>query len=172
MKKKFIALILASFMTFNLGITNIFAQNYYQENTYIHNLSDNSPLDYNYSITPFGANPPVNNASEFDISRGDYNYQVDFVGYAVYTDKWIKGSTSMNVSIGEIEVYSNPQSQQVYKSVTVSIYNSKGKQVGNSQTLKSGETKTFSGLSKSEKYYVRFQVTANSVLYQFSGTIS
>lgn len=170
MKKKITALTLALFMTLSLGTTNIFAQEQYQENVSVHNLSNNPPL--NYEISTFGAKPPSKSASEFDLSRGDYNYQVDYVGSAVYTDKWMKGVTSMNVYVGQIDVYSNPQAQQVYRSVTVTLYNSSGKKVGSSKTLSSGETTTFSGLDKNEKYYVKFSVTSNTVLYTFDGTIS
>lgn len=123
-------------------------------------------------IQPYGAKPPASGASTHDLSISAYNYQVEKVGAQVYTDKFLKGKTTMNVSVKNwklIVAYAGTSNQ-----VTVTVYNSSGKKVdSNTITIKNNTGSTsFSGLSKTTKYYVKFSVPLNSNTYSFDGSIS
>ncbi|KZN99329.1 hypothetical protein [Bacillus badius] len=124
------------------------------------------------SMQPYGMNPPTSSASTHDISVSTYNYQVSKVGAQVYTDKFIKGKTTMKISVKNWKVLNSHGGTS--NSLTLTVYNSSGKKVaGKTITISKGSgSASFSGLSSSTKYYVKFSVPLNSNTYSFNGSIS
>lgn len=126
-------------------------------------------------ITPFGSEKPGKNASVHDLSVSDYSYQVSRIGYAVYTDKWLTGKTSMKVSVSNWKVLedwggtSNSLTIEIYKPST--LFNS-GFVEEKTINPNNVSSVTFSGLSASEKYYIVFSVPNNGNIYSFNGKIS
>lgn len=121
-------------------------------------------------IQPYGANPPKSDASVHDISVNAYNYQVQQVGFAVYTDKLIKGKTSMKVTVKDFERISGSAKDV---GLTISLYNASTKKLVASKALAvhTSNSVSFSGLSSSTKYYVEFTVYNNGNKYSFNGSI-
>ncbi|TKI83108.1 hypothetical protein [Bacillus mycoides] len=116
------------------------------------------------------ATPPGKKASVHNIEKNSYNYQVAKVGAQVYTDKWLKGKKTMTVNVHNFKVtkYQGGKSDEL----DITLYDSKDKIV-DSKTLyvnKASSVK-FSGLSSSEKYYVKFSVLQNRNTYSFDGSI-
>lgn len=101
-------------------------------------------------------NPPGKNNSVHNLSISGYAYQTERFGYHLYTEKWIKGKSTVKVSINNWRVlvdYSDG------KSLTIRIHNSSGKVVGSKTLANPGESVvTFSGLSASQNYYIGFEV--------------
>ncbi|MDA1771365.1 hypothetical protein PDJ95_08160 [Bacillus cereus] len=137
------------------------------------NVSTTPPVlvenDLTQNNVMYGAYPPGKNNSVHNIGISGYAYQVEKVGYRLFTDKWIKGKSTVKVSIRNWRVFDDYGGS---KALTVRIYNSSGKAVG-SKTLSSpnGEVVTFSGLSSSQNYYVGFEVGRNGNKYSFNGSI-
>lgn len=127
-------------------------------------------------ISLYGPNPPGSGASTHDLSESPYNYQVAEVGYRVFTDKWLTGVSSMKVTVNDwklIEQYAGTSDE-----VTISVCKS-GFFGATCESKKitglvegSGDDVTFTNLSSSTKYYVRFEVPTNGNKYKFKGTIS
>ncbi|MGF6354093.1 hypothetical protein ABIE27_002003 [Paenibacillus sp. 4624] len=135
----------------------------------VHTLSTVPPTSSNV-IVPFGANEPGINASTHNLSTSSYNYQVTRIGAKLYTEKWLTGSSTMKVTVENVEnVGSTPGALSgvnvaVYKNQLVSIKNiSKPTRIG---------SVSFSGLDSSKKYYVEFTVPTSGRLFSFNGTIS
>ena len=118
----------------------------------------------------YGANPPGFFASTHDISVNAYNYQVIKVGSELFTDKFIKGKTSMTVNLKDWDYSDYPA--PVASSVTVTLYTSSGKVSGKTLSVSGGTgSVNFTGLNASTKYYVGFTVPRNGVTYSFNGSI-
>ncbi|MFV0239163.1 MAG: hypothetical protein ACK5H4_03865 [Lacrimispora sphenoides] len=124
------------------------------------------------SIQTRGANPPSSSADTHDLSISNYKYQVDDVGYRVYTSKWLTGATSIKVSVDNwtlLEDYGGTSDK-----LTIRVFNSSKKEVTSKTiTITRGYgTATLSGLTSTAKYYVCFEVPTNSNRYKFNGNIS
>lgn len=124
-------------------------------------------------ITIQGANPPTRGADIHNLSVSSYNYQVQKVGYRVYTSKWLTGAKKINVYIYNWAFWDHYISA-TDDEVTVIVFNSKKKRVASKKiTIRSSSGKaTLSGLSSSSKYYVCFEVPTNGNTYKFDGFIS
>lgn len=125
----------------------------------------------NGGITIFGANPPSSGASSHDVSVSDYNYQISKIGYRVYTDKWLTGTTSLKVTVDNwklVEDYGGTSN-----SLTIAVHKSSGGIVA-SKTINTNEVlrASFTDLTKSSNYYVSFSVPNNGNTYSFNGSIS
>lgn len=143
------------------------------ETNTLNTLVPTIPTDSELIIVPYGAEKPDKNASTHDISISAYNYQVAKVGAQVYTDKFIKGKTSMKVTVNNWTI---TKYHGVAKNdLTITLYNSSGKKIS-SKTLSMTEDRSnsasFTGLSTSTKYYVEFSVELNEQTYSFDGSIS
>lgn len=82
--------------------------------------------DLTQNSVMYRPNPPGKNNSVHNLSISCYAYQVESFGYRLYTDKWIKGKSTVKVSINNWRVlvdYSDG------KSLTVRIHNSSGRVV-------------------------------------------
>lgn len=79
------------------------------------------------NVMMYGVNPPGKNASVHNISVSSYAYQVEKMGYRLFTDKWIKGKSTVKVSIKNWRVLEDYHDT---KKLTVRIYNSSGYVVG------------------------------------------
>ena len=87
------------------------------------------------------------------------------------TDKFIKGKTSMKISVKNWERIKNVAA--VPDRVTITLFNSSGKVVDSkvvSISNASGSA-SFSDLSASTKYYVEFAVGTTGNQYSFNGSI-
>lgn len=74
----------------------------------------------------YGPNPPVKNNSFHNLSISGYVYRMEMFGYLLYAGKWIKGRSTVKVSINNWRVlvdYSDG------KSLTIRIHSSSGKVV-------------------------------------------
>jgi hypothetical protein len=119
-----------------------------------------------------GANPPSSGASTHDLSISSYNYQINEVGAQVYTDKWLTGASSMKVTVGKMTALNVPDDTcTADRKTTVTVYNSSGTEVA-SKLISENSNYTFTGLSSSSKYYIKFAVGLSGVRWKFSGTIS
>ncbi len=162
--KKLISLVLVLAISFAMAVPA------FASKKDINNLSI-TPPSTKPEITIDGASKPGSNASIHDLSISDYNYQVEDVGYQVFTDKWLKGASSIAISVDDwtlLEYYGGTSDQ-----LTITVYNQSG-QVSSKTISISGSSGscTFSGLSSSTKYYIGFRVPKNSNRYSFDGSIS
>lgn len=137
----------------------------------VNQLTKNPPIeDFSSGIILFGAKPPKSSASIHDLSTSSYNYQAKDMGYRLYTDKWIKGSTSITISVIDwklLESYGG-----IDNKLTLRVYDSSNKQVASKTiTVNSDTSTTIKGLSSSQKYYVCFEVPTNNNRYSFYGSI-
>lgn len=142
----------------------------------VHTLQDTPPAMYDKGgITLYGANPPKANADTHDLSISGYDYQVSDVGAAVYTSKWLTGASSIHIFVENwtlLEYYHGATNNKL----TITVYDSHKDFVDSTEItidsralIGSGD---ISGLSSSEKYYVRFSVPLNYNRYSFNGVIS
>ncbi|MCD7998666.1 MAG: hypothetical protein LUH21_15680 [Clostridiales bacterium] len=117
-----------------------------------------------------GAKPPTGN-SFVDLDINDYSYHVEKIGYQVYTNSKFSGVTSMFVSVTDYNVLDTTNSYP-RSELTVTLYKDNGSFV-DSFKVDYGSTgfKTFTGLSKTQKYYVKFSVPTNSQTYEIKGKI-
>lgn len=164
-KKSIISLMLALVLCIGMGVQVSASENVYT-------LSP-TPPPTSSGIEIRGANPPSSGADIHDLSVSPYNYQVTNMGYQVFTSKWIKGASSIKISVSNwnlIESYIGATNNKL----TLKVYNSKKKLVDSKTiTISSGVgSATFSGLTSSSKYYICFEVPTNSNRYSFDGTIS
>ncbi|MDK2964997.1 hypothetical protein [Lacrimispora sp.] len=163
MLKKLLSVALAAIMVLGMS-TSVFAA----ENRDV--LTPIPPSSI--GIQPDGAKPPSSSADIHNLSVFEYNYQVEDVGYRVYTSKWLTGASSMDVLVDNwtiLESYGGTSNI-----VTVRVFNSSKKEVTSKKiTISHGYgTATFTGLTSSAKYYVCFEVPTNSNRYSFDGNIS
>ena len=121
-------------------------------------------------IQPYGKNPPSSDASTHNISVSAYEYQIQKVGFAVYTDKFIKGKTSMKVTVLNFKKELNKVPED---GLTISVYNASDNKLVESKkvALSTSNSVSFSGLKASTKYYVKFAVINNGNTYSFNGKI-
>ncbi|MFB5267342.1 hypothetical protein ACE41H_11185 [Paenibacillus enshidis] len=136
----------------------------------VHVLPTTPPAASSDGITIFGQDPPKSSASTHNLSISDYNYQVEKVGYEVFTDKWLTGVSSMTVRVDNWQVIKDVADGY---NLSIVVHNSSGNVV-TYKTIdprKIGVAK-FTGLSASNKYYVSFAVPNNGNLYKFNGSIS
>jgi hypothetical protein len=136
----------------------------------VNQLVTTPPVSEFNVITPFGADKPSSGASVHNLSVSEYNYQVQKIGYRVYTDKWLKGATSLKVSVNNWKIIKDWGGES--NELAISLYSENGfvdsKTINPSQTFSA----SFSGLTSTKKYYVMFQVPTNNNTYSFNGTIS
>lgn len=127
-------------------------------------------------FSTYGANPPGSGASTHNLSVSPYNYQVEQVGYRVFTDKWLTGVSSMKVTVENwelIEQYGGTSDK-----LTISVcQNGFWGDTCDSKTITGlneggSDYVTFNNLSSSTEYYVRFEVPTNGNKYKFNGKIS
>lgn len=138
----------------------------------IHTLIPTPPINNSVEITPFGSSAPPSSASTHDVSISDYNYQVQKMGYQVYTDKWLTGASSIIITVENwnvVEDYGGTNDK-----VTIKVYNSSNTFFDSKAvTIKNGiGSASFSRLTPTSKYYVCFEVGTNSNKYSFNGAIS
>lgn len=164
--KKSIASLLLVLVLCMCASTQVFASEM------VYTLSPTPPYASS-EIMPKGAKPPSSSADLHDLSVSSYSYQVEDMGYQVFTSKWLKGASSIKISV------SNWKLKKMYNGatnneLTLKVYNSKKKLV-DSQTItidREVGSATFSGLTSSAKYYICFEVPTNGNRYSFNGTIS
>ena len=117
------------------------------------------------------ASPPSGTAPICDLSKGAYNYQVNSIGYRVYTDSWLTGESSYNISVyGWTCIV--PNGPPNYNSLTIYVYNTLGTIVS-ATTIDPTKTSvaTLTGMSAGNHYYVCFQVPTNNNIWSFNGSI-
>lgn len=134
----------------------------------VHNLSTTPP---GAGVSTQGENPPPSGASVHDLSISPYNYQVTEVGAQVFTDKFPKGKTSMQISVKDWK-YSGEAVPN--DSLVLTVFTKSG-EVKLQKTLTgitSSTSYTFTGLTSTSEYYVRFAVPRNDNKYSFNGSIS
>lgn len=138
----------------------------------INTLSETPPSNHSVDeIVPFGKNPPKWNASTHNLSVSPYNYQALDIGARLFTDKWITGATSIQVTVENWkhkEGYAPLNNQ-----LTVQVYDESGKKI-DGRIIIIGSTPHYanlSGLSSNKKYYVLFEVPTNGNRYSFNGSI-
>ncbi|WP_375199169.1 hypothetical protein [Bacillus sp. RS11] len=120
-----------------------------------------------------GKDKPGKKASTHNISKSAYNYQVSKVGAQVYTDKFITGKKSMEITVKNWEVKTNWNIPG--QKLTITLYDSSDKVIDSEtvdMTNRKSDSVSFSGLSASSKYYVEFSVPQNKQTYSFDGSIS
>lgn len=125
-------------------------------------------------ISVYGAKPPTSGADVHNLSVSTYSYQVEEIGAAVYTSKWLTGASSIHVSVENWALLvSNPGATN--NKLTVSVYDSNKSFVASTSItidsrflVGSGD---IDGLDSSKKYYVRFSVPTNGNKYSFNGDI-
>lgn len=118
MLKKLLSVALAAIMVLGMS-TSVFAA----ENRDV--LTPIPPSSI--GIQPDGAKPPSSSADIHNLSVSEYNYQVEDVGYRVYTSKWLTGASSMDVLVDNwtiLESYGGTSNI-----VTVRVFNSSKKEV-------------------------------------------
>ncbi|MGM9612113.1 MAG: hypothetical protein ACI3XZ_01285 [Butyricicoccus sp.] len=170
--RKFTSCLLACFMCLSL----IISASAVNQND-VHILQDVPPASE--EIMPYGANPPSSSNGTHDLSSSDYDYTVTSVGAQVYTDRWLTGAKSIKCSVLGYR-HTDGTTLLNYEAVTFSVYNSKGKLVSSNYAdlgRWAGEDNGYgscivTGLSSSEKYYVKISVTQDNITRAFSGTIS
>lgn len=112
-----------------------------------------------------------------DLRQNNYGYDVTNIGYRVYTNKWITGSSSIKISVADwklIEEYHGAEKS----TLTIAVYDTSDRVVAKN-TMKvtwshdgtASGSMTLSGLNANLKYYVLFEVPTNSNRYSFNGTI-
>ena len=123
----------------------------------------------------YGRKPPKSSADTHDLSISAYAYQVEDVGAAVYTSKWLTGASSIHVFVENWTLLKSSIGA-TDDQVTVTVYDTDKKRV-NSVTITIDErflqgSGDITGLDSSKKYYVRFSVPQNENRYSFNGDIS
>lgn len=137
----------------------------------VHTLPTVPPANESNVIVPFGSDKPGSNASTHDLSVSKYNYQVQKVGYEVFTDKWLTGSTTMKVTVLDWKLVNDGDGAT--NKLLISVYSANGLVANKEINPNTTVAASFSGLNKSTKYYVKFSVTTgNENTYSFNGTIS
>ncbi len=166
-KKRIVTFILTFVLCMVMGVSvfageknNVLSSNPPSELTVINNIKK-------------GKNPPAKKADTHDLSVSNYNYQVSDMGYRVYTSKWLKGASSIKISVSNWKLIDSYKGATNNK-LTVRVYNSKKKEVKSKQITISSKcgSGTISGLNSSKKYYICFEVPTNGNRYSFDGTIS
>lgn len=132
-------------------------------------------LNHEGGISVYGSNPPSSGADIHNLSISAYSYQVERIGAALYTSKWMTGASSIHISVEDwtLETY-NPGATN--NRLTVSVYDSKKNFVASTTIIIDGRflvgSGDIDGLDSSQKYYVRFSVPTNGNIYSFYGDIS
>lgn len=138
----------------------------------VHTLSETPPSNHSVDeIVPFGKKPPKWNASTHNLSVSPYNYQALDIGYRLFTDKWITGATSIQVTVQNWK--HKEGSSPLNNKLTVQVYDESGKKI-DGRIIIIGSTPHYanlSGLSSNKKYYVLFEVPTNGNKYSFNGSI-
>jgi hypothetical protein len=138
----------------------------------VHNLVTTPPsIQSSGGITPNLATPPGSSASVQNLSISAYNYQVQSVGYRVYTDKWLTGVSNYNITINNWTCVDNSGPPN-YNRLTISVYNSLGNLM-TSMTIDPTITRaiTLTSMTASKNYYVCFEVPTNGNKFSFDGSI-
>ncbi|CAK7010887.1 hypothetical protein [Tissierella sp.] len=78
-------------------------------------------------LQPYGASVPGKNADVHDLSSAKYKYDIDSVGYRVYTNKWLTGSTSIYISVGGWELIEYKGG--IGNKLTLRIFDSSNKEI-------------------------------------------
>lgn len=149
----------------------------YLKDNEVNILSETPPSESSSGdIVLYGSKPPSKNASVHNLSRSAYSYEAVDMGYRLYTNKWLTGSTSLSIDVygWELLNYHGGTGNKL----TLRVYDSSDKQVAsktitidNWDSVGSGYA-YFSGLSSSSKYYVCFEVPTNGNRYTYRGKIS
>ena len=91
------------------------------------NVNTTPPVLFENDLTQnnvtYGPYPPEKNSSVHNLSISGYAYQVEKLGYRLFTDKWIKGKSTVKVSIKNWRVMADYSDA---KGMTVRIYDSSG----------------------------------------------
>ena len=121
-KKRIVIFILTFVLCMIMGVSvfageknNVLSSNPPSELTVINNIKK-------------GKNPPAKKADTHDLSVSNYNYQVSDMGYRVYTSKWLKGASSIKISVSNWKLIDSYKGATNNK-LTVRVYNSKKKEV-------------------------------------------
>lgn len=153
-----------------------FSGSAFANNQSLNQLSPNPPRTIAISpgtITPYGEDAPGSSASTHDLSISDYNYQVFEVGYKIFTDKFLKGSATINVSI---ENFTKIQgSLEATKTVRVTLYGASGTIAGTRDVAINdggGYGDCSFAVYPQNKYYISFQPANDGNKYSFNGSIS
>jgi hypothetical protein len=169
LKKAGIALLLATTLT--QGVTPIYS--HAQDAVSLTATTEDVHTLVEQSALARGASRPSANASTHNIGVSAYNYQVQRVGAAVFTDKLLTGKTSMRITANNWKC-SVSHGLNTSNQLTLTVFNSSGSQVATrTVTVHGGSAShTFTGLNRNTKYYVRFSVPTNGNIYSFNGAIS
>ncbi len=165
MFKKLLSVALSVIMVLGMGTSTLAAGD-------IDILTPIPPSPIGVGVQPYGANPPSSGADVHNLSISKYNYQVEDVGYRVYTSKWLTGASSIYVLVDNwtiLKEYGGTNNK-----VTIRVFNSSKQEVTSKEiTIFNGYgSATLRGLSSTGKYYVCFEVPTNSNRYSFNGHIS
>ena len=124
-----------------------------------------------------GVKKPSSSAGTVNLTQNDYSYDITKIGYRVYTNKWITGASSINVSVLDWKLIEEHPGAEKSK-LTIAVYDASDKVVAkNTMDINWAHdntgygTMTLSGLNANLKYYVLFEVPTNSNSYSFNGTI-
>lgn len=126
-------------------------------------------------FTPFGAKPPGSSNGTHDLSSGKYQYTVDKVAIEVFTDRFVTGVSTINVSVLGLEQIEGPTMSDYDLGIAyVTLYNADGTVVKrNKVTLKDGNGNTSFTATAKNKYYVGFSgSTQGTQAVSFHGNIT
>lgn len=122
--------------------------------------------------------PPPSTNSVHDLSKSDYNYNVESIGAKLYTDKRFKNASSIFVYVNDFahEGGSTDIPSGTARKLTITLYDSNKKQVS-SKSLSFTESNpdgsvSFKSLDKNKQYYVQFTVPNNGIRWSFYGSVS
>ena len=166
--KKFFTFILLSIMTLNISLA-AFANE-------IHTLSERPPISS--EIEPYGTKPPDYN-SVHDLLKSNYNYNVESMGAALYTDKRFKNVSNIYVDVNDFSHIGGASTLPAnYKTkLIITLYNSSKKEVGSKSITFTVSKDTygdvsFINLDTDEEYYIKFSVPDSGNKWAFYGTVS
>lgn len=124
-----------------------------------------------------GAKKPSSSAATVNLTQNSYSYDVTSIGYRVYTNKWITGASSINISVLDWKLIEEHPGAEKSK-LTIAVYDSSDKVVAkNTMEISWAHdntghgSMTLDGLNPNLRYYVLFEVPTNSNRYSFNGTI-
>lgn len=134
----------------------------------VHELTDTIPgLDN--PLTRDGNPPDISTDTVWDLRFAEYKYSIEEVGAQVYTDVFLTGKTSIKVTVGDMKVVSSESADKLYRT-TVTLYDSNGTSVASTNITTNGNY-TFTGLSATKKYYVKFSVRHDTTIWTWDGSI-
>lgn len=140
-------------------------------NNEIHQLIPSPPFGNAGVVTPYGTNPPGTD-SVMDLSMYSYNYQVQQIGWELYTDKQFTGVSKMTVSIDN---WTKIQGDAPSENLQVDLFTSSGSHATGIKVDMASYYGSayvyFTNLNPSTKYYIRFRIGLTGNKFSFGGEV-